>query len=476
MTERHDGLDRDALARLRFAIIGPLLAAPPPQGELQGALRELARRTWQHPTTGAPIRFGASTIERWLYAARRAHADPVAALRDRPRPATGHARLLSAAVLQAIDAQYRAHPSWSVLLHYDNLCAALGSEALPSYATVRRYFRAHGLDKRPRRRRPAPDTTVNPITAREVRSFEVDHVNALWHLDLHHGSRQVLTAQGVWVKPLALCILDDRSRLVCHLQWYTSETTRDLVHGFSQALQRRALPRALATDNGSAMVAEEFTNGLHRLGILHQRTLPYSPYQNGKQENFWGALEGRLMAMLEGVEPLTLALLNEATLAWVELEYHRSLHSELGATPLERYLAGPDVGRECPDSQTLRHAFRIEVRRTQRRSDGTVSLAGRRFEVPARYRHLRQLHLRYARWDLGAVDLVDARSGTILCPLYPLDKSRNAEALRPSLDPVSSAALPPPSGMAPLLKKLMAEYAATGLPPAYLPNDPEPTA
>jgi hypothetical protein len=30
--------------------------------------------------------------------------------------------------------------------------------------------------------------------------------------------------------------------------------------------------------------------------------------------------------------------------------------------------------------------------------------------------------------------------------------------------------------MAPLLKKLMAEYAATGLPPAYLPNDPEPTA
>jgi hypothetical protein len=96
MTERHDGLDRDALARLRFAIIGPLLAAPPPQGELQGALRELARRTWQHPTTGAPIRFGASTIERWLYAARRAHADPVAALRDRPRPAIGHARLLLA--------------------------------------------------------------------------------------------------------------------------------------------------------------------------------------------------------------------------------------------------------------------------------------------------------------------------------------------------------------------------------------------
>ena len=28
---------------------------------------------------------------------------------------------------------------------------------------------------------------------------------------------------------------------------------------------------------------------------------------------------------------------------------------------------------------------------------------------------------------------------------------------------------PPPSGVAPLLKKLMADYAASGLPPAYMP-------
>ena len=42
--------------------------------------------------------------------------------------------------------------------------------------------------------------------------------------------------------------------------------------------------------------------GLARLGILHQTTLPYSPYQNGKQEVLWGSVEGRLMAMLEGID------------------------------------------------------------------------------------------------------------------------------------------------------------------------------
>ncbi len=40
---------------------------------------------------------------------------------------------------------------------------------------------------------------------------------------------------------------------------------------------------------------------LGRLGITHATTLPYSPYQNGKQEAFWGQVEGRLLAMLEGV-------------------------------------------------------------------------------------------------------------------------------------------------------------------------------
>ena len=230
------------------------------------------------------------------------------------------------------------------------------------------------------------------------------------------------------------------------------------------------------SDNGAAMMAEEFTCGLHTLGIVHQTTLPYSPQQNGKQEVFWARLEGRLMAMLEGVSELTLELLNTATQAWVEHEYQRTQHSELDATPLARFLEGPTVMRECPQSQVLRGAFRMELTRTQRRSDGTVSLEGRRFEIPSRYRHLQRVHLRYARWDLAAVELIDARRGTVLCALYPIDKSANASGRRRALDPLSLTDAPPlASGIAPLLRRLMAEYAATGLPPAYIPTEQDPS-
>jgi hypothetical protein len=135
------------------------------------------------------------------------------------------------------------------------------------------------------------------------------------------------------------------------------------------------------------------------------------------------------------LEELTLELLNQVTAAWVEQEYHRTVHAELGVTPLARYLAGPDLGRECPNSEARRAAFRLQVTRKRRISNGTLSLEGRRFELPARYRHLEHVCVRYARWDLGRVDLVDPDNGTLVCPLYPLDKSANASGVRRSLGP-----------------------------------------
>ena len=62
---------RDQLARLRFAVIGPLLASPAEPGKLLDSLKLLAGRDWQHPITSLPTRFGVSTIERRYYHARR---------------------------------------------------------------------------------------------------------------------------------------------------------------------------------------------------------------------------------------------------------------------------------------------------------------------------------------------------------------------------------------------------------------------
>jgi hypothetical protein len=287
--------------------------------------------------------------------------------------------------------------------------------------------------------------------------------------------------RGQWAYPLLLGVLDDHSRLCCHAQWYLSEGAEELCHGLSQAFEKRGLPRALLEDNGSAMIAAETEQGLERLGIVAEHTLPFSPYQNGKQEFFWTQIEGRLLPMLEGVADLTLRALNEATLAWVEMEYNRKTHSELGLSPLQAFIQHKDVGRPCPDSQALRLAFTAEWTRTLRRSDGTTNLKTVRLEVPSRYGHFQRVSLRAASWDLSHVYLADPKTGVILCRLYPLDKHKNADgrrALKASPAGTPTAPVPPPSAPAPLLQKLLKDYAATGLPPAYLPKDeitPTPT-
>jgi hypothetical protein len=156
----------------------------------------------------------------------------------------------------------------------------------------------------------------------------------------------------------------------------------------------------------------------------------------------------------------------------VELEYHRARHSELAATPLDKLIEGPSVGRQAPGSDALRRAFRTEVIRTQRRSDGTITVEGVRFELPSAYRVLLRPAVRYARWNLGSVDLVDARSGKHLGVLLPLDKRGNAESLRRVVRPIDPNAHmhQADSGIAPHLAMLMAQYAATGMPPAYVPD------
>ena len=74
-------------AQSRFAVVGRLLAAPPPRGQLRAELQELA--------------------------ARNARQDPVAALRRKIRKDAGRQRAMGSELRRAVQAQYQARPSWS---------------------------------------------------------------------------------------------------------------------------------------------------------------------------------------------------------------------------------------------------------------------------------------------------------------------------------------------------------------------------
>lgn len=494
MSARDDEKSKSAhqrWAEFRFGVVGGLLSSPPPRGQLEEQLEQLCHKTWQHPIKGETTKFGKSTIERWFHQARaQDDKSPVDVLRRKVRLDAGTYPGVTDGLKIKVRAQYERYPYWSYQLHYDNVKAAWasnpGSEPVPSYSTLRRFMKQTGLRRRhkPRRRDdgtelPGSALAADRLEKREVRSYEREHVGALWHLDFHACSRKVLLECGTYVTPHALGIIDDHSRLLCHIQWYLAETTENLVHGLAQAILRRGLLRELMTDNGSAMKGDEFTEGLTRLGVVHDLTLPYSPYQNGKQESFWGRLEGRLIAMLGRCETLTLKRLNDLTFAWAEHEYNAIKHEETGQVPKECFAKAPSVLRPSPETDRLRAAFRQEQTRTQRGSDGTVSIEGRRFEVPSQYRHLQRFRVRFARWDLSYITMNDPRTGIDLCRLYPQDKAKNASGVRRGLNPILPEAAVTPakkdaeSDLPPLLERLLKKQEESGFAAAYLPKPNE---
>lgn len=282
----HPTLTRsEQMAQFRLSIIGSLLASPPEKGDLQNQLSKLAEKNYLHPISGKALDYSTSTLERWYYKAKNEDDSILNTLCPQTRNDKGKFKVMDQAVCDALARQYAAHDSWSIQLHYDNLLVRIEDEVLqatkPSYSSVLRYMQAHDMRRKSKRHgpnSPGARKAARRLAKREVRSFEVDYTNGLWHLDYHHGSLSVLNGQGEWVKPLLLAVMDDRSRLICHLQWYYSEGTETLVHGFCQALQKRSVPRSLMSDNGSAMISNEFTRGLLELGIDHKKTLPYSAY------------------------------------------------------------------------------------------------------------------------------------------------------------------------------------------------------
>ncbi len=467
-------------ACFRYNVVGPLLARPPRPGHLKEQLEVLSRREWLHPITGVPIYFSLSTIGRWYYRVKDEAADPISKLRRATRTDKHKHRSVGEALEKALRAQYKAYSSWTYQLHYDNIKALAEQDPclgkVPSYHSIRRFMQAQGLTKKKRipfwRQTQGTQKAQEHYEQYQSRSFESEYPNELWHLDFHTCSLPIASATGTWLKVLILCVICDASRLICHIQCYLSESADDLIHGLCQALAKRGLPRRLMTDNGAAMVAAETTQGLARLGILHDTTLRYCPNQNGKQEIIWGHLEGRLMAMLSEQPGLTLDDLNLATQAYAEIEYNRKVHSETKRTPVDIFGSERDVGRPCPSMEELRKAFTRFTHRTQRKTDGTVSISGIRFEIPSQYRHIKKIPLRYKKWNLNEVYIADPTTETIITKIYPLNKVANANGKRALLSPLkpiepsildkTTAKLPP------LLTKLIDQYVSETGTPAYI--------
>jgi putative transposase len=130
---------------------------------------------------------------------------------------------------------------------------------------------------------------------------------------------------------------------------------------------------------------------------------PYYPQGRGKIERFFQFVQSDFLPELAKSDVPTLALLNESLLAWLEVVYHRKLHSETGQAPLERFRQDDAPNTRSVDPTELRQAFLHRDQRTVT-TTATVSFQGNRYRVAA-YLRRQKVELRYDPFDLARIEV-----------------------------------------------------------------------
>lgn len=197
--------------------------------------------------------------------------------------------------------------------------------------------------------------------------------------------------------------LDDHTRLVPHAQFYWNEQLPRLEDCFKRAILRYGLPLAVYVDRGKVYTSKQFDTICASLGVQRILGTPYYPEGRGKIERFFQFLQTDFLPELNRAEVTSLPQLNQSLLAWLEVVYHRKLHSEIGQAPLERYRQDPAPATRPVDPATLRQAF---LHRAQRQvtKTATLSFQGNRYRVPD-YLRGQSVELRYDPFDLSRLEL-----------------------------------------------------------------------
>jgi len=395
---------RMAWALVRYQVISPYLAADPPRGQRGPLRRQLAERRWTDPD-GEPFSVSDETIRRWI---RGYRAHGLSGLMDRRRVRRG-VQALTDAQIELLCQLKQDVPERSL----DRLITIAEStgQVEPGVlrrSTVHRALQARGLSARKAR---VPDT-------QDLDRFEADAPNDLWQSDLLVGPWLPDPARPGKVRRAHLyAFMDDHSRLVLAGRFSFKENLPALELVFRRAIQRHGLCRRVYYDNAQVYRSGHMkqivaTLGIHRIVF----TRPRRPMGHGKIEALNRLIRSAFLAELKASKITTLDALNEAFRAWLDTQYHRTVHSETGQTPHDRWRAGLDRVRYVDDEE-LRQAFLWKERRTPDKA-GVFSLLGVRYQVAA---GLGRRHIQ-VRFDPEALHEVEVwRQGDFVQRARPLD-------------------------------------------------------
>lgn len=219
---------------------------------------------------------------KWL---ARFEAEGHRGLHDRSRAPHHCPHKIPPSIAELLLAERTAHPFWGAR----KLLKVLATQhprihSWPAASTAADLLARHGLvQKRRHRRSPVHPGVVRPTTAAP---------NDLWTADF---KGQFRTGDGCYCYPLTIADQHTRFLLACHGLRSTQTVTARAI--FERVFRMYGLPVAIRTANGIPF-ATQAIHGLSylnvwwmHLGILHQRSRPGCPQDNGAHERMHRTLK-----------------------------------------------------------------------------------------------------------------------------------------------------------------------------------------
>jgi putative transposase len=234
---------------------------------------------------------------------------------------------------------------------------------VPGLRTLQRHLARQGLNVRADGRSPG----------KVYGRFEASARNELWTGDGLHGPTLAGAAAR---RAVLLAFIDDHSRLLVGWRWGAGEDVFRLEAALRSGLMSRGVPEAILVDHGSAFVSSQLLRACAVLGVKLIHASPRAATTKGKIERFFRTVRDQFLVEID--DGVQLPELNRLFSAWVEVVYHRRVHSETEQTPLARFdTAGAPA---LPTPALVREAFLWSVERTVTKT-ATVSLYANSYEI-----------------------------------------------------------------------------------------------
>jgi putative transposase len=369
---------RREVGLFRYALIRDAADASLSKAERGRLVRALAEQEHVGPD-GRLVRVARGTLDEWIRAYRRGGFEALV-----PRPRRVLPRTPQEVLELAFELKREQRARTAAQVHQVMLQAGV---PVAGVRTLQTHFARAGLNVR------ADGRTPDKVYGR----FEAAARNELWTGDGLHGPK----LDGAARRAVLLAFIDDHSRLLVGWRWGTGEDVIRLEAALRPGLMARGVPDAILVDRGSAFVSSQLLRACAVLGVRLIHASPRAATTKGKIERFFRTVRDQFLVEIDGRDDLDLAELNRLFSAWLEVVYHRRVHTETKATPLERFMAAGAPA--LPTPAVLREAFLWSETRTVTKT-ATVSLHGNDYEVDAALAG-RKVELIFDPFDLTRIEV-----------------------------------------------------------------------